>query len=164
MPPKTEVTKTLTRAERLRGSLFMDAMLAIEHDILTHVTARGAVPKGWHEIAMEPSPKKSKINLRLDDDVLKFFRGLGRGYQTRINRVRRAFMEGRLSKMVEGPDTLDWVSKAEEYVASGAVRPKMGTIAGHMAEMDAVASEIRMTGEIEMMRALVEEFDKNGGV
>jgi len=39
-----------------------------------------------------PGPKK-QITLRLDPDVLKFFRKHGRGYQTTINAVLRKYME-----------------------------------------------------------------------
>ena len=40
---------------------------------------------------------KEQITLRLDPDVLKFFRKQGRGYQTAINAVLRKYMEGRKS-------------------------------------------------------------------
>lgn len=36
---------------------------------------------------------KEQITLRLDPDVLKFFRKRGRGYQTTINAVLRKYME-----------------------------------------------------------------------
>ena len=39
-----------------------------------------------------PKPKVP-ITIRLDDDVLRWFRGMGRGYQTRINAVLRTYME-----------------------------------------------------------------------
>ena len=39
-----------------------------------------------------PGPKK-QITLRLDPDILKFFRKHGRGYQTTINAVLRKYME-----------------------------------------------------------------------
>lgn len=38
-------------------------------------------------------PQKERITIRLDDDVLDFFRSQGRGYQTRINAVLRTYME-----------------------------------------------------------------------
>jgi uncharacterized protein (DUF4415 family) len=41
-----------------------------------------------------PGPKQ-QITLRLDPDVLKFFRKHGRGYQTAINAVLRKYMEVR---------------------------------------------------------------------
>jgi uncharacterized protein (DUF4415 family) len=36
---------------------------------------------------------KKPVTLRLDSDVLEFFRRGGKGYQTRINAVLRAFMQ-----------------------------------------------------------------------
>lgn len=41
-----------------------------------------------------PGPKK-QITLRLDPDVLTFFRKHGRGYQSTINAVLRKYMEAR---------------------------------------------------------------------
>ena len=39
-----------------------------------------------------PEPKKP-VSIRLDRDVLEFFKAQGKGYQTRINAVLRAYME-----------------------------------------------------------------------
>lgn len=39
-----------------------------------------------------PQPKEM-VSLRLDPDVLDWFRKTGKGYQTRINAVLRAFVE-----------------------------------------------------------------------
>ncbi len=41
-----------------------------------------------------PEPKQM-VSIRLDPDVLAFFRSHGKGYQTRINAVLRAYMEAR---------------------------------------------------------------------
>ena len=41
-----------------------------------------------------PGPKK-QITLRLDPDVLDFFRKSGKGYQTAINAVLRKYVEAR---------------------------------------------------------------------
>jgi uncharacterized protein (DUF4415 family) len=38
-------------------------------------------------------PSKQQVTLRLDEDVLDFFKSGGKRYQTRINAVLRAFME-----------------------------------------------------------------------
>jgi len=40
-----------------------------------------------------PGPKR-QITLRIDPDVLAFFREYGRGYQTTMNTVLRKYMEG----------------------------------------------------------------------
>lgn len=39
-----------------------------------------------------PAGRKERITLRLDEEVLDYFRRSGRGYQTRINAVLRAFV------------------------------------------------------------------------
>ena len=41
----------------------------------------------------QPLPPKTSISLRLDQDVLEWFKAQGAGYQTRINSVLRAFRD-----------------------------------------------------------------------
>ena len=45
---------------------------------------------------LRPPPPKAAISLRLDADVLKWFKSHGRGYQTRMNAVLRAFKDASL--------------------------------------------------------------------
>ena len=47
----------------------------------------------WSKATVVMPPAKSAISLRLDADVLAFFKAQGRGYQTRINAVLRSYME-----------------------------------------------------------------------
>jgi len=42
-----------------------------------------------------PDGKKERVTLRLDEEVLEYFREAGRGYQTRINAVLRAYVRER---------------------------------------------------------------------
>jgi uncharacterized protein (DUF4415 family) len=53
-------------------------------------------PADWFRRArlLEPKPKKA-VSIRLDEDVLKWFRRQGRGYQTRMNAILRAYVESR---------------------------------------------------------------------
>ena len=46
----------------------------------------------WAEAVRWPGPKK-QITLRLDPDVLDYFRKQGRGYQTAINSVLRQYVQ-----------------------------------------------------------------------
>ncbi|WP_114966997.1 BrnA antitoxin family protein [Alkalilacustris brevis] len=46
---------------------------------------------------IEPTPKKP-VSIRLDPDVLAFFKAQGRGYQTRINAVLRAYMKAQVNR------------------------------------------------------------------
>ena len=49
---------------------------------------RGVVRRG-----LQPLPSKASISLRVDQDVLEWFKAQGPGYQTRINTVLRAFRD-----------------------------------------------------------------------
>jgi uncharacterized protein (DUF4415 family) len=47
---------------------------------------------GWKgTITVELPEAKEQVTLRLDRDVLRWFRARGRGYQTRINAVLRSY-------------------------------------------------------------------------
>jgi uncharacterized protein (DUF4415 family) len=37
-------------------------------------------------------PKKQQLTVRLDSDVLKWLKGMGKGYQTKLNAMLRAAM------------------------------------------------------------------------
>ena len=47
----------------------------------------------WSKGVFHPESRKASMTIRLDADVLAFFRGQGRGYQTKINAVLRAYMD-----------------------------------------------------------------------
>jgi uncharacterized protein (DUF4415 family) len=47
------------------------------------------------DLVFDVREPKLAVSLRLDADVLRFFRGFGAGYQTRINEVLKAFMQAR---------------------------------------------------------------------
>ena len=42
--------------------------------------------------------RKKQISLRIDNDVVDFFQSFGRGYQTRMNAVLRAYMEAQKTR------------------------------------------------------------------
>lgn len=42
---------------------------------------------------LKPVPSKELISLRIDQDVIEWFKAQGPGYQTRINSVLRAFRD-----------------------------------------------------------------------
>ena len=47
----------------------------------------------WSKAVAYGRARKRMMTIRLDPDVLDFFQGMGRGYQTKINAVLRAYME-----------------------------------------------------------------------
>jgi uncharacterized protein (DUF4415 family) len=50
------------------------------------------IVRGIARQGLPAPPRKAAISLRLDADVLDWFRAQGGGYQTRINAVLRAYM------------------------------------------------------------------------
>jgi uncharacterized protein (DUF4415 family) len=80
--------KSKTDWERLSATP-ADAKPTTEHPEadVKHIV-RGLVRKG-----LKPLPSKASISLRLDQDVLEWFKAQGAGYQTRINTVLRAFRD-----------------------------------------------------------------------
>jgi len=56
--------------------------------------------KEWFEHAklVTPESEKTRITIRLDNDIVDFFKEKGPGYQTRINKALRAYV---LAKKME---------------------------------------------------------------
>jgi len=57
-------------------------------EVTPEMFAKAVVRRG-----LDVTPSKEQVTLRLDADVLKWFRSRGKGYQTQINALLRAFME-----------------------------------------------------------------------
>ena len=53
--------------------------------------ARAVARKG-----LKPVPKKALLSLRIDADVIDWFRGQGAGYQSRMNALLRAYMDAHM--------------------------------------------------------------------
>lgn len=47
----------------------------------------------WTKAKLEMPEKKERITVRIDHDVLEWLKDQGRGYQTRINAILRAYYE-----------------------------------------------------------------------
>lgn len=46
----------------------------------------------WSKAEVVVPPRKRAISIRLDEDLIEFFRRQGSGYQTRINAILRKYM------------------------------------------------------------------------
>ncbi len=85
---KSTSAKSKTDWVRLKARA-MPAIPTTEHpDADIRHIVRGVVRRG-----LKPLPSKSSISLRVDHDVLEWFKAQGPGYQTRINTVLRAFRD-----------------------------------------------------------------------
>ncbi len=53
-------------------------------------------PEFWNKAkVVYPDGPKERLTVRFDRDVVEWFKGQGRGYQTRMNAVLRSFYEAR---------------------------------------------------------------------
>ena len=89
MKQKSSSRKSQTNLRRLRTMKDADVKITAEHPEvnLKHIVG-GIVRHGLKSV-----PPKASVSLRIDADVLKWFKSHGAGYQTRINAVLRAFSE-----------------------------------------------------------------------
>jgi uncharacterized protein (DUF4415 family) len=89
MKQKSSSRRTKTNLHRLQSMTESDVRISAEHPEfdLKHV-ARGIVRRGLKVV-----PAKALVSLRIDADVLEWFKSGGAGYQTRMNAVLRAFKE-----------------------------------------------------------------------
>jgi uncharacterized protein (DUF4415 family) len=78
-----------------------DILLTPEHPEAdpAHIV-RGIVRRG-----LQPVPPKTSVALRIDSDVLAWFKAKGSGYQTRINAVLRAFRDASMMVDLQVDDT-----------------------------------------------------------
>ncbi len=48
----------------------------------------------WKSAPVVVPPKKVHLSIRIDEDVVTWFKQFGKGYQTRINAVLRSYIRG----------------------------------------------------------------------
>ena len=82
-------TRSRTNFRRLRSMSEKDIRLTAEHPEadVKHIM-RGVVRSG-----LKVAPPKKSVSLRIDADVLEWFKAQGMGYQTRINAILRAYRD-----------------------------------------------------------------------
>jgi len=85
--PRT-LKESQTNWARLDSQKDKDIDLSDAPEITPEMFARAIVRRG-----LKPVRSKAQVTLRLDNDVLAWFKTQGHGYQTRINTLLRAYME-----------------------------------------------------------------------
>ena len=81
--------KSLTKLSKVRKTIDADIVRDTDAPEWTpEMFARAVARKG-----LKPVPKKALLSLRIDSDVIEWFRKQGAGYQSRMNALLRAYME-----------------------------------------------------------------------
>ena len=81
--------KVKRRKARSRSGKVIELRASVEDDLLLLAEEEGAEAR-WNR------PRKRRISLRVDIEVVDWFKSKGPGYQTRINRIlRKVMMDGK---------------------------------------------------------------------
>lgn len=91
-PKKAKPKKAKPKRERRKARPGRVGALhaSIEDDVLSLANQETSAEVRWNR------PRKRRISLRVDIEVVDWFKSKGPGYQTRINRIlRRVMMEGK---------------------------------------------------------------------
>jgi len=94
---KNSRTMTLSQLKKAKSKTDWKRLRSLSDDAINNSIAND---KDWHEFKnvdwskaeVVVPVKKEPISIRLDKDVLEFFRKDGEGYQRRINAVLRSFV------------------------------------------------------------------------
>jgi uncharacterized protein (DUF4415 family) len=88
MKRKRTTSASQTDWSRLDATKDDEIDLSDSPELTPEMFARAVLRRG-----LKPVPRKRLITLRVDSDVLDWFKGQGRGYQTLINNPLRAYRE-----------------------------------------------------------------------
>lgn len=115
-----ELVKGTRNREHINDMLRV--MDSFEWDMHSRITSAARFPPEWREIWEKRGRRKVPVSLRLDEDVLRFFRTMGPGYGPRMNGILRSFMLARLGGMIHGEDLAAkyreaWMGKARPSAA-----------------------------------------------
>jgi uncharacterized protein (DUF4415 family) len=128
------MTRRFTKAQRIEYRFLADAMRQLEFDIRHPVLLEPRLPREWHALT-DVAHRRRMVSMRVDEDVLRFFRSLGPGYQRRMVLVLRAFMHARRAQMLEGPESIDYIADGIAEDEAGGARPRRGDTETEMREI-----------------------------
>ncbi len=90
-----KVRRKIARGESKTDWKRVEAMPLSEVERLADKDEGSLAPNWESTVVVGLPPAKQDIHIRLDGDILDWFKARGRGYQTRINAVLRAFVQTR---------------------------------------------------------------------
>ena len=88
MKKKTTSERSQTDWKRVKSLKNDEIDLSDIPEITPEMFARGIVRRG-----LKPVVRKQQLTIRVDSDVLDWYKRQGQGYQTKINSLLRAYME-----------------------------------------------------------------------
>lgn len=123
--------RKMTAKGRENFFYMVEAMRRLEWDLHHTIEVTNRIPEEWHQIAQRRHPQPTeRVTVRLDRDVLKFFRSMGAGYGPRLNEVLRSYMHARLAGVIQGADTAEMFRKRDDFDGARPVWGETGVAHG----------------------------------
>ncbi len=88
MKKRSTTRKSETDWKRIDAMKDEDIDLSETPEVTPEMFARGVLRRNF-----QPIPPKKQLTLRIDSDVVEWYKKQGRGYQTKINSLLRAYMK-----------------------------------------------------------------------
>ncbi len=94
------MTRT-TKTQRLAVERLTRNLRALQDERDMDYAVRDLCPEAWRTLELDLDTEESKIQitLRLDESVAKFYRAMGKGYQTRINRILATWAQIKIARV-----------------------------------------------------------------
>ncbi len=87
--------KKARRKSGKRGGIIERLFASLEDDLVSLAEEEPRLESHWNR------PRKQRLSLRVDREVVDWFKSKGPGYQTRINRILRKVMQEGKSRVRE---------------------------------------------------------------
>lgn len=102
----TQSGKPMTKQQRHMASSLIHNLYDLQKG-LKEDWVRSSLPADWTDL--DPvKPKKTRVTIRLDADLVRLFRKLGPGYGARINQILRVYVDAvAAGKVRTGPELED---------------------------------------------------------
>lgn len=131
---------------RMNYHYMADAMRMLEWDLHQQIMGDLRIPFEWHEIAREKGKSpKCRVTIRLDEEILRFFKSTGSDWQGRVNRVLSVWVHARLAGLLQGGETMDYVKRRQGLGHDGP-RPRWGDLQREQEEVPGDWSDPNVPG------------------
>lgn len=99
-PPPRRRKHIGTKSQRIARQTLGRKLLMLNSDAWLPASLREDIPEAWHTLEqdLDVEEPKQKVTLYLDRSVAQFYRGMGKGYHARINRLLATWAQMKIAE------------------------------------------------------------------
>lgn len=150
-----------TKTQETANANLVYELKRLQSDFQRH-WVQGSLPQGWNEIPLlhPVAPPKTEITLSLDDDLLKWFRKFGTGFEARINSILRIYWHALQSGLVKSHWDADAVGPKDYSLIEDMLKQKLKDLRSEAG--DDTKDITALVTEIETSLALIHKAHDGG--